>query len=95
MDVFQGKPSLTEVDEQLKPLLDGLSYAVTHHRLVVIYTLWHQVHDTALLPFHLHLRWPGIIDALPLTTISCTFLPYLNTDAYQVHLPLYSPQEQI
>ena len=92
MDVFQGKPSLIEVDEQLKPLLDGLSYAVTHRRLVVVHTLWQQIPYNALLPFHLHLRWPGIIDALPLT-VTCTFLPYLNADAFQVHLPLYSPQE--
>src|SRR5260370_841786 len=92
MDVFQGNPSLAEVDDALKPLLDGLSYAVTHHRLVVIHTLWQTVRSIALLPFHLHLRWPGLIDALPLT-VTCAFVPFLNADAYQVHLPLYSPQE--
>ncbi len=92
MDVFQGNPSLTEVDDALKPFLDGLSHAVTHRCLVVIHTLWQPVRFAALLPFHLHLRWPGLIDALPLT-VTCAFVPFLNADAYQVGLPLYSPQE--
>lgn len=87
-----GALSLEKVDYALHPLIDGLSLALTHRCPVIIHTLWHPIPYTALLPFHLHLRWPGKINELPLTT-SCSIVPFLNADARLVQSPLYNAHD--
>jgi len=88
----EGALSLEKVDYALHPLMEGLSLALTQRCPVIIHTLWHPLPYTALLPFHLHLRWPGKINELPLT-ISCSLIPFLNADARLVQSPLYNAHE--
>src|SRR5947209_5819953 len=88
----EGTVSLEKVDDALGPLLNGLSLALTRRCPVVIHTLWHTIPYTALLPFHLHLRWAGKLDALPLT-VTCAVVPFLNADARLVQTPLYYTHE--
>lgn len=80
--------SLAMIDDALKPLLDGLALALQSCGPVVVHTLWHPLPYISLLPFHLHLRWAGCIDALPLT-ITCTVAPFLHADSRLVQTPLY------
>lgn len=84
--------SLTRVDDTLEPLLSCLSLAMTHHCPVIAHTLWNSIPYTALLPFQLHLRWPGRVSNLPLT-MTCTIVPFLHVDARIVQVPLYSADE--
>src|SRR5437660_5453917 len=88
----EGALSLEKMDYALHPLMDGLSLALTHRCPVIIHTLWHPILYTALLPFHLHLRWPGKINELPLT-ISCSVVPFFNADARLVQFPLYNAHQ--
>lgn len=84
--------SLAKVDEALNPIIDGLALALTQCRPVVVYNLWHFLPYTALIPFHLHLRWAGKFDALPLS-ITCSFVPFLSKDASLTRVPLYQTEE--
>lgn len=80
--------SIETVDEALTPLLDGLSLALKHQCPVVIHTLWHPIPYLALLPFHLHLRWAGRLDMLPLTS-TCSIVPFLSADLLLAQTQLY------
>lgn len=83
-------PQASIVDESLAPLLDPLGHALRDRRMVVLHTLWQRIPHIALLPFHLHLRWPSRLADLPLST-GFVVLPFLGRDARLTHLPLYTP----
>src|SRR5690348_16323670 len=82
--------TLEHADAALHPLLAPLERSLYSQRLVVVHQLWHRCWDWALLPFHLHLRWPGTLDTLPL---SATFalVPLRHVDARLLTIPMYDP----
>jgi hypothetical protein len=55
------------IDCLLQPLLSPIATAVRTHAHVAALTLWTEIPFAPLLPSHLHLRWPGAVDGLPLT----------------------------
>lgn len=92
MELSQETLSLAQVDDALSPLLNSLSLALTHYSPVIAHTLWHSIPYTALLPFQLHLRWPGKVEKLPLT-MTCTVAPFFHADARVAQIPLYQAHE--
>jgi hypothetical protein len=88
----QSPGDAANVDANVQPLLSALRLATDRQQLVVVHQLWHRNRHWALLPFHLHLRWPGTLDALPL---SATFalLPFRQSDARLLQTALYAPDD--
>jgi hypothetical protein len=72
------------VEADLEPLLESLNEAVSQRAPVVHLNLWRPVRYAALLPFHLHLKWPDLIESLPLNA-SFTLLPFVARDELTVH----------
>jgi hypothetical protein len=63
----EAKP--VDVDRHLRPLLSPLGDAVNGRSCVAVLSLWSPIRASGLLPSHLHLRWPGEVEDLPLTPL--------------------------
>ena len=90
--MYEHPPTLQVIDKQLCPLQDALERAVTRQQPVIVHEMWHHNWAWPLLPFHLQLRWPGSVDALPLTP-TFALLPFRHADACLLETPLYTPDE--
>src|SRR5262245_28364493 len=60
---------LEDCDMLLRPLLPALDRAIRQKSTVAVLSLWNPNRVVALLPAHLHLRWPGEIASLSLTPV--------------------------
>jgi hypothetical protein len=70
----------------LVQLVVPLQRAIERRGVVVVLGLWHRMRYVDLLPFHVHLRWPGVVDGLPLNA-TIAVAPLLDTEL--VNTPLY------
>lgn len=85
---------LREVDEQLELLIKPLRNAVDSCGCVILVQGWERMRYFALLPFHLHLRWPGRIEMLPLN-LRIGILPLFESDLFTASTPMYKVSEVI
>ena len=85
---------LREADQQLEWLIDPMSKAIEDRSCIVLVQAWRKTPYLALLPFHLHLRWPGRIDALPLNP-RIGVVPFFESDFFTVSTPLYEVSEVV
>jgi hypothetical protein len=83
---------LTGIDEQLRPLLPAVALAIEGSRLVAVLQTWRRIRCLALLPFHLHLRWPDALRALPLAS-TAALVPFTEADLLLANTPLYGPRD--
>ena len=79
---------LKGVDEQLEPLLDTLRSAIKGRSRTVLIGAWERVNSFPLLPFHLQLRWAGILEPLPLNP-RVGIIPFFANDYLLASTPLY------
>lgn len=79
---------LALVDSELHPLIEPTRMAIDTSQPVVALQLWRRTRYASLLPFHLHLRWPDIIERLPLTA-RITIVPFFDSDLRVANIPLY------
>ena len=79
------------IDEVLLPLLESVECAVATHARIPVLSLWRRVPFVALLASHLHLKWPGRLDSLPLTPRIGIF-PFFRADLDLLDTPLYHVQ---
>ena len=73
------EPKPVDVDKHLRPLLSPLGEAVHGRSCVAVLSLWSPIRASGLLPSHLHLRWPGEVEDLPLTP-DFAIMPFQGTD---------------
>ena len=79
---------LKDVDEQLEPLLDTLRSTIRDRSRTVLIGAWERVNSFPLLPFHLQLRWAGILEPLPLNP-RIGIIPFFANDYLLASTPLY------
>jgi len=81
-------------DQQLEWLIEPLRDAIENCRCIVLVQAWQKMPYFALLPFQIHLRWPGRIDALSLNP-RLGIVPFFESDFFTASAPLYGVQEVI
>jgi len=92
--VSEGPELVQEADQQLEWLIEPLSNAIQDRRCIVLVQAWKRMPYFPLLPFHLHLRWPGRIDSLPLNP-RIGIVPFFESDFFTVSMPLYGVGEVV
>jgi len=80
------------IDERLESLLPGLRLAVETRKTIIVLQLWRRTSCVALLPFHLHARWPDAVRELPLSSVF-GIVPFSQADLLIADLHLYSISE--
>lgn len=80
-----------EEDAVLFQLLDIAERAVSNHSRIPVLSLWQHIPSVALLAPHLHLKWPGRVNSLPITPRIGLF-PFFGTDIELLSQPLYKAQ---
>src|SRR6185312_41717 len=78
-------------DAVLSQLLDIAERAVSGRSRIPVLSLWTHVPSVALLASHLHLKWPGRVDSLPITPRIGLF-PFFGSDFELLSQPLYEAQ---
>ena len=81
-----------DVDARLRPLLSPLGEAVVGRSCIAVLSLWSPIRVSALLPAHLHLRWPGEVTELPLTPYFAV-IPFQGADWDLTAEAIYSVSE--
>lgn len=77
------------MDKDLSPLLAIAEQAVTSHSRIAVLSLWKHLPLIPLFASHLHLRWAGQVDSLPLSPRIGIF-PFFRSDMELLSKPLYS-----
>lgn len=80
------------IDESLYPLLALAETAVATRSRISVLSLWKQLPLLPIFASHLHLRWPGKIDALSLSPRIGLF-PFFASDMDLLSRPLYGVQD--
>jgi hypothetical protein len=78
-------------DAVLLQLLDIAERAVSSRSRIPVLSLWHHIPSVALLASHLHLKWPGRVNSLPITPRIGLF-PFFGSDFELLSQPLYEAQ---
>jgi len=78
-------------DAVLSQLLDIAERAVSSRSRIPVLSLWTHIPSVALLASHLHLKWPGRVDSLPITPRIGLF-PFFGSDFELLSQPLYEAQ---
>jgi hypothetical protein len=76
---FAERAMLNLLDSQLDRFLPIVQRAIEKKSTVIALQLWERTPTIALLPFHLHLRWPERIELLSLSA-TFGFAPYFASD---------------
>ena len=96
---FRAAPSLSInrelqdlIDGTLSPFLPAAESAVSAHARIPVLSLWKRVPFVSLFAAHLHLRWPGNVQALPLSPRIGIF-PFFASDLELLSRPMYNVQK--
>lgn len=90
----EGSELLREADRQLEWLIEPVSNAIENRCCTILVQTWRKIPHFALLPFHLHLHWPGRVDALPLNP-RIGLVPFFESDFFTASTPLYGVSEVV
>lgn len=85
---------LNEIDKQLEALMAPLRSALRNRSCVLLIPAWQKTPYFLLLAFHLHLRWPGLLNELPLNP-RIGIVPFFEGDHLVASTPLYDIREVI
>jgi hypothetical protein len=77
------------MDDELSPLLALADRAVTSRSRIAVLSLWKHLPLVPLFASHLHLKWAGQVDSLPLSPRIGIF-PFFRSDMELLSKPLYS-----
>lgn len=84
-----GSRLLVEYDQLLRPLLPAIGRAVATRSTIGVLSLWRPNLVAPLIVSHLHLRWPGQVEGLPLTPVIAV-MPFSRSDWDLTAEPIYS-----
>jgi hypothetical protein len=73
---------VNQIDVCFRGLFPAIQTAVNESKTTVALGLWGYTHALSLLPFHLHLRWPDIIETLSLNA-QFGFIPFIDKNLIQ------------
>src|ERR1019366_4909826 len=77
------------MDDDLSPLLALAERAVTSRSRIAVLSLWKHMPLVPLFASHLHLKWAGQVNSLPLSPRIGIF-PFFRSDMELLSKPLYS-----
>jgi hypothetical protein len=77
------------LDEDLSPLLALAESAISSRSRISVLSLWKHLPLVSLFASHLHLKWAGQVDSLPLSPRIGLF-PFFSSDMELLSKPLYS-----
>lgn len=80
------------IDSALLPLLKAAACAAATRSRIPVLSLWDRIPFVPLLASHLHLRWPGEVQSLPLSPRIGIF-PFFSPDMEMLSRPLYAAGE--
>jgi hypothetical protein len=89
-----GSELLKEIDRQLELLIEPLRDTLTARSCLFLVQPWRRMKYFSLLPFHLHLRWPGHLEGLPVTPL-IGLVPFFESDYIIASTPLYDIGEVV